>query len=307
MSRYSFEYPFIFLLIFLFWFCFKKCPARNVAIYFPYIHVLFKGKKVKSRWLDILKWVSVILLLTALASPVKVITFNNVKQEGRDLMLIIDSSKSMLDRGFDINDVKKDKFSAVIEVVNDFIKNRKSDRIGLINFASSAFIAAPLTYDKNYLLKILQKQKVGIVGKRTAIYDALIQALYILQNSDTKNKAIILLTDGIDNMSENSFDDTLDVATKSKIKTYIIGIGKKRELDIEKLKQLAFVSGGKFYLATNKDTLSKIYKEIDKLETKKIKARSYTVYKYYYYFPLMFSIIFLMIYVYLKSVRGIVK
>jgi Ca-activated chloride channel family protein len=307
MSRYSFEYPFVFLLIFLFWFCFKKCPARNIAIYFPYIYILFKGKKVKSRWLDILKWIAIVLLLIALASPVKITKIDNIKQEGRDIMLIIDSSKSMLDKGFDIKDVKKDKFSAVLEVVDNFIKNRKSDRVGLINFASSAFIAAPLTYDKNYISSILKRQKVGIVGKRTAIYDALIQALYIMQNSDTKNKAIILLTDGMDNMSENSFDETLDVAMKSKIKTYIIGVGNKRELDIEKLKHLAFVSGGKFYLATNKDTLSKIYKEIDKLETKKIKAQSYTVYKYYYYFPLMFSIIFLMIYVYLKSVRGIVK
>ena len=307
MSQYSFEFPYIFLLLPLFWFCQKKCPAKSIAIYFPYIHVLLGDKKIKSRWLEIIKWIAIVALITALASPVKVTKVNNVKQEGRDIMLLIDSSKSMLDGGFDINNPKKDKFSVVKEIVTSFINDRKSDRIGLINFASSAFIASPLTFDKKYVEDILKKQRVGIVGKRTAIYDALIQALYILSNSKTKSKTIILLTDGIDNMSQTRFEELVDVATKSKIKIYVIGIGKEQELDTQKLKQIAFVSRGKFFLASNSDTLKKIYKEIDKSETSKIKAKSYTIYKYYYYFPLIIAIIFFMFYLYFKSVKGIAK
>jgi len=307
MSHYSFEFPYLLLLIPIFWFCVKRCPAKNSAIYMPYIQVLISNKSLKSKWIEIIKIVAIISFIIALASPVKVTKYNNVKKEGRDIMLIIDSSSSMLERGFDIKNLKKDKFSAVVNVVDNFIKKRQNDRIGLINFASRAFIASPLTFDKKFLKDILHKQKVGIAGRRTAIYDALLQGLYILENSKTKSKIAILLTDGIDNMSQTKFNEILDLTKKIKVTLYTIGIGGNKDIEANKLQKLAEAGGGKFYLATNRKTLENIYKEIDASATTKLKSQSYKKYKYYYYFPLMFSIVLFMLYVYLKSVRGIVK
>ncbi len=307
MSHYSLEYPYVFLLLPLFWFCFKKCPAKTTSIYFPYIEVLIGKKSLKSRWLDIIKWIAIILVLLSLASPVKVTTYKDTKEEVRDIMLVIDSSKSMLERGFDADNPKKDKFSAVKEVVKSFINSRKHDRLGLITFASSAFIASPLTFDKKYLKDIIQKQKVGIVGSRTAIYDALLQALYSIEHSDAKSKIVILLTDGVDNMSETPFTDLAAILKKSDIKLYTIGIGDYKDLDVPKLKALANAARGKFYSATDKQALSKIYKEIDKTETSKVEGKIYKQYKYYYYFTLIIAIVLIMVYLYLKSVRGIAK
>ncbi len=307
MSHYSFEFPYAFLLILLFWLCFKRCPSKSLAIYLPYIHLFMAKKRVKSRWIDIFKWLGIIALITALASPVKVEVYNNSKKEARDIMLIIDSSKSMLDRGFAENNPKLDKFSVVIDVIGKFIKDRKGDRVGLINFSSSAFVASPLTFDTNYLEYIISKQRVGLVGSRTAIYDALLQAIYILEKSEAKTKIAILLTDGIDNMSITKFSEIKESVKKSKVKLYIIGIGNLDDLDVPKLKELASAGRGKFYLATNSSLLDNIYKKIDMSETTKIKGESYKRYTYYYYFPLMFAIIFLLLFVYYKSIKGVAK
>ncbi len=307
MSHYSFEFPYAFLLLPLFWFCSLECQARTAAIYMPYIHILLGHKSVKSRILDILKWIAIVAFILSLASPVKVTTYNNIKKEGRDIMLIIDSSKSMLERGFDSSDPKRDKFSSVMEVVEQFVRKRKNDRVGLINFASSAFIASPLTFDKDFLLNILKKQAVGLVGSRTAIYDSLLEAEYILANSNTKSKIAILLTDGVDNMSNTSFNEILELTQKSKIKLYLIGIGKESDLEVAKLQNLVKKSGGKFYLVSDKSALASIYKEIDKSETTKIKSESYKKYTYYYYFPLVLSIVFFLIFIYFRSVKGIAK
>lgn len=307
MSHYSFEFPYAFLLLGLFWFCSVRCPARTMAIYMPYLHLLLGDKRLRSHWLEIVKWVAIVSFVTALASPVKVTNYNNIKRDAHDIMLVLDSSKSMLDRGFDSDNPKRDKFSAVVAVIKSFINSRRSDRIGIINFASSAFIASPLTFDKSFLNTILEKQKVGLVGSKTAIYDALLQALYILESSDSKSKIAILLTDGMDNMSTTSFGDIEDLLKKSKIKLYIIGIGDDKSLEIEKLKKLAKLGDGEFFLATNNKALAKIYKEINRSETTKIKAQSYKEYTYYYYFPLMIAIVLFLIFVYLKSVKGVAR
>ncbi len=307
MSHFSFEFPILFLLIPLFWFCFKKCPAKTTAIYLPYINVLIGKKSLKSRWLDILKWSAIITFIIALASPVVITNYNRTKQEARDIMLVIDSSKSMLERGIDINNPKKNKFDAVKEVVGDFIEKRKADRLGLVNFASSAFIASPLTFDKKYLKDILQKQKVGIAGQRTAIYDALLQAIYLLNNSKVKSKIIILLTDGIDNMSETTYKEIIDFIKRAKVKLYTVGVGSSRDLEVDKLQGLAKAGGGEFFMANNKSRLESIYKNIDKSETSEVVAKSYKKYKYYYYFPLIFSIIMLLLFVYFKSVKGVAR
>ncbi|WP_457606386.1 vWA domain-containing protein [Nitratifractor sp.] len=305
MNQFSFEYPWVLAFVIVFWLCGRYCPARTMAIYFPHVRSLLSLRAHKSRLLEILKWVGILGLLLALASPVLTNEYKDLKKKGRDIMLIIDSSDSMRQRGFDPADPYKSKFDVVKEVVSDFIDKRKNDRIGLINFASVAFVASPLTFEKEFLKKIVAMQQLGIAGKRTAINDALLQSYNILSKSDAKSKVAILLTDGIDNMSRISTDEILKLISQSDVKLYTIGIGSYRDFDGPYLQALAKAGHGKFYAASNKGALAKIYADIDKLETSKIKSKKIVKHEYLYIYPLFVAILALLFFVYLRTAKGV--
>ncbi len=305
MSRFSFEHPWVLGLILLFWICSRYCPARTQAIYFPHVRRLLSVHAHKSRWLEILKWIGIVSLLLALASPVLTDEYKQINKQGRDIMLIIDSSDSMRQRGFDPTDPLKSKFDVVKEVVSDFIDKRKNDRIGLINFASVAFVASPLTFEKKFLRQILTMQEPGIAGKRTAINDALLQTYNILNKSDAKTKIAILLTDGIDNASRISFDEIRRLISDSDVKLYTIGIGSYRDFDAPYLKALAQAGHGKFFAASNRQTLQKIYDAIDKLETSKLKSKKIVQHDYLYIYPLFVAILAMLFFIYLRTAKGV--
>ena len=305
MSRFSFEHPWVLGLILLFWICSRYCPARTQAIYFPHVRRLLSVRAHKSRWLEILKWVGIVGLLLALASPVLTDEYKQINKRGRDIMLIIDSSDSMRQRGFDPTDPLKSKFDVVKEVVSDFIDKRKNDRIGLINFASVAFVASPLTFEKKFLRQIIAMQEPGIAGKRTAINDALLQTYNILNKSDAKTKIAILLTDGIDNASRIGFDEIRRLISDSDVKLYTIGIGSYRDFDAPYLKALAQAGHGKFFAASNRQTLQKIYDAIDKLETSKLKSKKIVQHDYLYIYPLFVAILALLLFIYLRTAKGV--
>ena len=304
LEHFSFEYPFVFLILILFWLCSRWCPARTQAIYFPHIQTLLGIKAYKSRWLSILKWIGIVTLVTALASPVITNEYKETKKSGRDIMLIIDSSESMLQRGFDPKDPYKTKFDVVKEVVKDFIKKRRDDRIGLVTFASIAYVASPLTFEKEFLTNIIDMQQVGIAGRKTAINDAILQSYNILSKSDAKSKIAILLTDGMDNMSRVSFNEIKNLISKSNTKLYTIGIGSYRDFDAPYLKALASAGKGRFFSASNSASLQKIYSEIDKLETSKIKSKKIIKRDYLYIYPLFISILSLLFFIYFRTSRG---
>ncbi|ADV45546.1 vWA domain-containing protein [Nitratifractor salsuginis] len=305
MNQFSFQYPWALALILLFWICGRYCPARTQAIYFPHVRRLLSVHAHKSRWLEILKWIGIISLLLALASPVLTNEYKEIKKKGRDIMLVIDSSDSMNQWGFDPGDPNKSKFDVVKEVVGDFIDKRKNDRIGLINFASVAFVASPLTFEKDFLRKILQMQEPGIAGKRTAINDALLQTYNILSKSDAKSKIAILLTDGIDNASRISFDEIRRLISDSDIKLYTIGIGSYRDFDAPYLKALAQAGHGRFFAASDRRSLQKIYEAIDRLETSKIKSKRVVQHRYLYIYPLFVAILAWLFFIYLRSAKGV--
>ncbi len=305
MSQFSFQYPWVFIFILIFWVCSRYCPARTQAIYFPHVKQFLSLHANKSRLIEILKWIGIIGLLISLASPVFINEYQNVKKQGRDIMLIIDSSDSMRQRGFDPNNPLKSKFDIVKEVVNDFINKRKNDRIGVINFADIAFVASPLTFEKGFLHQIVSMQELGIAGKRTAINDALLQTYNILSKSDAKTKIAILLTDGIDNASKIPFDSILKLIAKSDVKLYTIGIGTYRDFDASYLKALAKAGHGKFFSASDRDTLQKIYSAIDHLETSKIKSQKIIKYNYLYIYPLFIAILALLFFIYLRTAKGV--
>ena len=305
MSQFSFEYPVAFALLILFMICAKWCKERSRAIFFPHIHNLLAPSVGKSSWLELLKWLGVVLAVTALASPVITKSYTNSKKEGRDIVLVIDSSDSMRQRGFDANDIMKSKFDVVKEVVEDFIEKRKDDRIGMVTFADVAFIASPLTFEKEFLTNITQMQQLGIAGKRTAINDALVQAYNMLEKSKAKSKIVILLTDGQDNMSKIPFNELVKMIEKRDIKLYAIGIGDSRDYNGAYLQTLAKAGKGAAFGARNAQMLEEVYKQIDKLEKSKLNDKKIVEHTYLYIYPLIVAILSLLLFVYFRNSRGI--
>ena len=305
MSQFSFEYPYLLALIFLFILCAKYCKERSRAIFFPHVKTLMVQGRGGSSLLKWLKWIGVTSAVIALASPVITKSYTNSKKEGRDIVLIVDSSDSMRQRGFDPNDIMKSKFDVVKEVVGDFIQKRKDDRIGMVTFADIAFIASPLTFEKKFLTDITKMQRMGIAGKRTAINDAIVQSYNLLSKSKAKSKIAILLTDGVDNMSKIPFADVISLIKKRDIKLYTIGIGDARDYNGAYLKALADAGHGEAYGARDATTLEKIYEEIDKLEATKIDDKKIVQHTYLYIYPLFLAILSLLLFMYLRNSKGV--
>jgi len=305
MSQFSFEYPLAFGLLLLFAICAKWCKERSRAIFFPHIHNLMAPSVGKSTWLGLLKWLGIILAVTALASPVITKSYTNSKKEGRDIVLVLDSSDSMRQRGFDPSDIMKSKFDVVKEVVEDFIQKRKDDRIGMVTFADVAFIASPLTFEKEFLTNITKMQQLGIAGKRTAINDALVQAYNMLSKSKAKSKIVILLTDGQDNMSKIPFNEVKKMIEKRDVKLYAIGIGDSRDYNAMYLQALAQAGHGAAFGARDAQMLEQVYAQIDKLEKSKLNDKKIVEHTYLYIYPLIIAILSLLLFIYIRNSKGV--
>ncbi|AKF24303.1 von Willebrand factor A [Sulfurovum lithotrophicum] len=305
MSQFSFEYPLLLLVLLLFIICSKWCKERSRAIFFPHVNTLIAKETNKSSLLSWLKWVGIVAAVVALASPILTKNYINSKKEGRDIVLVIDSSDSMRQMGFDPKDPYKNKFDVVKEVVADFIKKRKNDRIGMVTFADVAFIASPLTFEKDFLTNITEMQKLGMAGKRTAINDALVQAYNLMSKSKAKSKIIILLTDGRDNMSKIPLSDVKHMIEKRDVKLYTIGIGGPRDYDAQYLKTLAKAGKGQAYAARSAAMLSNIYDEINKLEVTKLDSKKIVEHTYLYVYPLFLAVLSLLLFVYYRNSKGV--
>jgi len=269
----------VFLLLLLYFVCYKFCPIKKTAIYFP--HFEFVQKIDKN---NILKFLIFFFVVLALSNPYKK-KYIIQKNLGDSIVLAIDSSGSM--QYFD-------KFKIVKKVASDFISKRKNDKLGLVIFGTNAFIVSPLTKDLRFVRGALKRMYVGIAGERTAIFDALLQSVRILKDSKSKTKIIILLTDGIDNSSNINPKTTIKEIQKYHIKVYTIGVG--NQVDRGLLEYIANHSGGKSYLAYTPNDIKSIYKEINKLEKTNMKYRIF--YKqYYFYYPLGIALILLLLYV----------
>ena len=253
----------------------------------------------------LLKWLGIFFAIIALASPILSKEYSNSKKHGRDIVLIIDSSESMIQQGFDPRNQAKNKFEAVKEVASDFVTKRVNDRIGLINFADIAFIASPLTFEKKFLQQIIELQRLGMAGRRTAINDALVQSYAMLEKSTAKSKVVILLTDGVDNMSKISENEIKSLVSKSKVKLYTIGIGTERDFDGAFLRRLAKAGEGIAFSAQNSTMLGKIYAEINQLEISKIDDKKVIQQQYLFSYPLLISILLMVFFIYFRTIRSL--
>ena len=291
-------------LIVVFLLCSRFCKVKSKAIYFPHLNALMLGKRHRKLLLPLLKWLGVILAVVALASPVLTKEYANSKKHGRDIVLIIDASQSMKQDRFDQTNLNNNKFDVVKKVAASFVGKRENDRIGLITFADIAFVASPLTFETEFLKKIITLQRLGIAGKRTAINDALVQAYGVLERSKVNSKVVILLTDGVDTASQITVDEVTSLIKKSKVKLYTIGVGSERDFDGDYLRKIAKAGNGKAFTAQNAQTLANIYDEIDRLEVSLIDDKKVVQKSYLFNYPLLFSILLLLFFIYFKNMRS---
>ena len=243
--------------------------------------------------LKVFRLISLALIITALARPQIIDTSTRVKtNSGIDIIMAIDVSASMLAK-----DLKPNRLDALKNVADEFIKNRVSDRIGLVEYAGESYTKTPLTTDKSIILKSLREIKYNnIIEGGTAIGMGLATSVNRIKDSNAKSKVIILLTDGVNNAG---FIDPLTAAELAKeydIKIYSIGLGTNGlalspvginargklnyaniqvEIDEELLTQISEMSGGKYFRATDNSKLKEIYDEIDKLEKTEIEEFKY--------------------------------
>jgi len=191
-----------------------------------------------------------------------------------------------------------DKFGIVKDIVHDFIDTRKHDKLALSIFADFAYVAVPLTYDKESIKRLLSRIDVGIAGvQRTALYEALFLSSNLFKSSTSKEKIAILLTDGMDNANTIPLDVAIKTAQKYGIKVYTVGVGDEgRDFDPMPLTKIAQETGGKYFKANTVEKLKAIYTTIDKLEKSEIKADKYVKKSYYFQYVLAFALLFLISY-----------
>ena len=225
-------------------------------------------------------------LVLALARPQKTLKEEEVKAEGIDIMMIMDLSSSMLAKDFD-----PDRLSVSKEVAISFVDKRKYDRIGLVVFAGESFTQCPITTDHTILKSFLGNLQCGLLEDGTAIGMGLASAVNRLKESEAKSKVVILLTDGVNNSGYIKPMTAAEIAEEIGVKVYTIGVGtmgnavspiskrpdgryifgmSKVEIDEQLLKEIAKLTGGKYYRATSQEKLEAIYSEIDRLEKTEI-------------------------------------
>jgi len=277
---------------------------------------LARARKVQpGGWLSALRYLALACLLIALARPQMVDTSTQVQESGIDMMLAIDLSPSMdaLDYHKDGQDISR--VEVVRETVGNFIQDRPNDRMGMVVFAGQAYLMSPLTLDHNWLLQNVKRLQVGLAGDATAIGSGIAVCCNRLRDQPGKSKIIVLLTDGANNSGRITPFAAAEAAHALGIKIYTIGAGSADvakfplrdafgnptgryttipcDIDEDALRQIAKITGGKFYRATDMETLQRVYKEINSLETSKVAVKHFEHTREYFAWALYPGLLFL--------------
>ena len=293
-----FEYSWVFLSIPLFLLCEWKCPLRLDLLYFPHVERIAKTVRNVSL-MQAFKWMVWSGTVVALASPVMTEELVPSHAPGRDMVLVVDASRSM-DESFSIVQ-KENKFGTLKEVLKHFIEKRQHDRLGLVVFGEFAYVASPVTFDHAVLAAMVPYLEVGMAGERTAIYDAMAMGTKLLKDSEAKSKVMILLTDGRNTAGKIPLQVAEKLLEQYNIKLYTIGVGRSHDYDPVILKQLAEKTGGKFFSASNPNMLEKVYAGIDALEPSEVEQQPVTKTTYLYSYPLFVAAMSLLAYLFLLN------
>ena len=295
------------------WFILKKNKLNN-SISIPNTSALLSQSSILPKlkpFLNILRIFSLIFIIIALARPQIIDVSTKVKNnQGIDIVMAIDVSASMLAK-----DLKPNRLEALKNVASNFILDRTNDRIGLVEYAGESYTKTPITSDKNIIIKSLKEINYNtIIEGGTAIGMGLATSVNRIKDSKAKSKVIILLTDGVNNSGFIDPNTAAELAIEYGIKIYAIGIGTNGmalspvgvdnngkfsyakiqvEIDEDLLIEIAEITGGKYFRATDNKKLQEIYGEINKLEKSDIEEIKYYNHEEKYRLYILLAIIFL--------------
>ncbi len=233
------------------------------------------------------------LIIVALARPRSSTETESVQTEGIDIVFAMDVSTSMLARDF-----TPDRINASKNIAIEFISQRPSDRMGIVVFAGESYTQSPLTTDRATLINLMKDVQTGLIDDGTAIGNGLATAVARMKDSDAKSRVVILITDGVNNMGEVTPGMAAEIAKTYGIRVYTIGVGANGtapypvmtpfgvqiqnvqvEIDEDLLKQVAEMTGGRYFRATDNTKLAEIYSEINRMEKARTMVDSFPVYK----------------------------
>ena len=285
-------------------FFYKKTSSVQVSSFNSLKNFFGNQGKIKVFFINALFIVALLLIIVGFARPQISSLDKDITVEVIDIVLVLDTSSSML-----AEDFKPNRLEAVKDAAKEFIKNRSGDRIGLLVFGKDTFIQCPLTIDYSVLNNLLSE--VTVMEPKydgTAIGVAIANGVNRLRNSDSESKVIILLSDGSNNVGSIDPISAAKIAKEYNIKVYTIGAGTnqsitqipgrgfvRNEIDEDTLKGIAEVTNAKYFRATDKKSLSGIYTEIDNLEKSEITVSYFSSYQEIYIWFLIIGFFFLII------------
>lgn len=266
-----------------------------------------KSRKVKLRHIPfVFRTLAIAFIIIALARPQAANSWRTQNTEGIDIMMAMDLSGTMLSR-----DLKPNRIEASKNVATEFIASRPNDNIGLVVFARESFTQCPLTTDHAVLINLFKGVNFGLIEDGTAIGLGLANAVNRIKDSKAKSKVIILLTDGSNNSGDIAPIQAAEIAKTFGIRVYTIGVGShgmvempfmtpmgityqlaQSEFDEKSLKDIASMTGGKYFRATDNAKLRRIYHEIDELEKTKINVKQFSKKEEQFYLFALLALVF---------------
>lgn len=323
---FRFAYPVVLLVLFSLlgiWIFFRfrtKTGSITYSMTSRLIRVAGASGRMADRAVFMLRILCLVLLILAAGRPQLYNVSHEVRSSGVDIVLCIDTSGSMRAMDFKLDRENVTRLDAVKHVVDGFIEKRPADRIGLVVFGSEAFTQSPLTMDKGLLLGLVDDMSIGMAGEETAIGSAIAIAGKRLKDLKAKTKLIILLTDGRSNAGDIIPVQAAGAVEAFGVKIYSIGVGgygeapflvntmfgprtvyRRVDLDEETLKQVAAITGGRYFLASDTKELSEIYNAIDHMEKTEVKVKKFFHFKELYLYFLVPSLLLLGIELVLKA------
>lgn len=261
------------------------------------------GKFLRSLFL-----LSLAFLVIAMARPQLGKSLTQVEASGIDIMVVLDVSGSMLTKDFTVGGESATRIDAIREVTRKFIEGRPNDRIGIIAFAGRPYVVSPMTLDHDWLIKNLDRVRIGLVEDGTAIGSAIAAAANRLNDKHSKSRVIVLLTDGENNTGKIPPNTAAEAVKALKIKFYAVGAGingvaptpvfnpqngkpltdmfgnvvyqnQRVHFNEAGLKEVAKIADGEFFRATDTKSLEQIFGDIDKLEKTTVSVKKYQQYR----------------------------
>jgi Ca-activated chloride channel family protein len=312
----SVVWPWVFALLPLPYLVMKLLPAATrqesalrVPFYAEASHyesrlISTQNRSLIRRLCMILAWIA---LVAAASRPQWIGDPIALPATGRDLMLAVDISGSMAQEDMKRNNRPITRLDAVKQVVGDFVVRRQGDRLGLILFGTQAYLQTPLTFDRNTVRTLLDETPIAIAGKQTAIGDAIGLTVKRLRKRPDASRVLVLLTDGASNAGEMTPTQATQLAVQENIKIYTVGVGAdemvvsgflfdrrinpSQDLDEDTLREIAQLTGGKYYRARNTRELQEIYADLDKLEPIEQESETYRPIKSLFYWPLTIALV----------------